>query len=80
VGTYDPMPNAFNQKMVSFNYERIRFWIGKGAFISDPVAELLGLAGFLPIHPRSYMAAWRARAEERKNAEKNETETAEKSN
>lgn len=82
VGTYDPMPNEKNEKLVTFNFERIRHWIGKGAHISDPVAELLGtcgiiygflhlivisiillgLSGFYPIHPRTYMSAWRNRA------------------
>ncbi|XP_049543069.1 probable 28S ribosomal protein S16, mitochondrial [Anopheles darlingi] len=61
VGTYDPIPNEHNEQLVSFNYERIRHWIGSGAHISQPVAELLGIAGLLPIHPRTYMTAWRNR-------------------
>ncbi|KAJ6643219.1 putative 28S ribosomal protein S16, mitochondrial [Pseudolycoriella hygida] len=61
VGTYDPMPNEHDEKLLSFNFERIRFWIGKGAHISQPVAELLGISGFYPIHPRTYMNAWRNR-------------------
>jgi ribosomal protein S16 len=49
VGTYDPMPNQDNQKLVSFNYERIRHWLGRGAHLSDPVAELLGIMSiFIP--------------------------------
>lgn len=42
VGTYDPMPNEHNEKLVTFNFERIRHWIGRGAHISTPVAEILG--------------------------------------
>uniref|UniRef100_A0A182XCP9 Small ribosomal subunit protein bS16m n=1 Tax=Anopheles quadriannulatus TaxID=34691 RepID=A0A182XCP9_ANOQN len=61
VGTYDPIPNEHNEQLVSFNYERIRHWIGSGAHISKPVAELLGIAGLLPVHPRTYMTAWRNR-------------------
>jgi small subunit ribosomal protein S16 len=61
VGTYDPIPNKFNQQMVSLNYERIRHWLGNGAHMSKPVAELIGLSGFLPIYPKTYMDAWRAR-------------------
>ena len=61
VGTYDPIPNVHNEKLVSFNFERIQYWIAKGAQVSRPAAELLGLAGFLPIHPRMYMKAWRNR-------------------
>jgi small subunit ribosomal protein S16 len=55
--------------MVSLNYERIRHWIGKGAHISKPAAELLGIAGFLPIYPKTYMNAWRNRAKAEKEAE-----------
>lgn len=29
--------------MVALNYERIQYWMAKGANLSDPVAELLGL-------------------------------------
>lgn len=35
--------------------------MAKGAQLSKPVAELLGLVGFLPVHPRSYLRAWRNR-------------------
>lgn len=69
VGTYDPMPNKFDQIMVSLNYERIRHWIGSGAHVSKPVAELLGIAGFYPIYPKTYMNAWRNRARAEKEAE-----------
>lgn len=61
VGTYDPIPNQFNQQMVSLNYERIRHWMGSGAHLSKPVAELLGISGFLPVYPKTYMDAWRNR-------------------
>ncbi|XP_067631504.1 small ribosomal subunit protein bS16m [Eurosta solidaginis] len=71
VGTYDPMPNQRNERLVSFNFERIRYWLGHGAHMSTPAAELLGLAGFLPIHPRTYMTAWRNR---QRNTKKKEDE------
>lgn len=93
VGSYDPLPNENNEKLVAFNLERIRHWIGNGADISTPVAQLLGstnflnvsvfwftvtftgLAGFLPIHPTSYIAAWRnRRAAEEEAAKKREQE------
>lgn len=69
------MPNKYDQLMVSLNYERIRHWIGSGAHITKPVAQLLGIAGFLPIYPKTYMNAWRnrARAEQEEEAKKNET-------
>ncbi|XP_059614655.1 small ribosomal subunit protein bS16m [Phlebotomus argentipes] len=78
VGTYDPLPNQYNQQLVSMNVERIRHWIGSGSHLSTPVAELLGLSGLLPIHPRAYITAWRnrkalAKAEEEKKAQENNT-------
>ncbi|XP_074042413.1 mitochondrial ribosomal protein S16 [Leptinotarsa decemlineata] len=61
LGTHDPLPNENNEKLTSLNLERIRHWIGNGAYVSKPVEELLGLAGFFPIHPNSFMNAWRNR-------------------
>lgn len=42
VGSYDPLPNKYNEKLVSLNFERIRHWLANGAEVSTPVAELLG--------------------------------------
>lgn len=78
LGSYDPLPNEHNEKLVALNYERLRYWIGMGAVTSKPVEQLLGIknfvmnyvsfvmiiigiAGFYPIHPTSYMTAWRNR-------------------
>lgn len=58
------MPNERNEIYLAFNFERIRYWLGQGADISTPVAEILGDAGFLPIHPRRYMTSWRNRVKE----------------
>lgn len=77
LGTFDPMVNQHNEKLVAFNYERVMFWLGQGNVnISPPVEELFGLAGFLPIHPRTYIRAWRAR----KTNEENEKKAKEESN
>jgi len=73
VGTYDEMPNKFNQKMVSLNYERIRHWLGAGAHLSRPVAELLGISGLLPVYPRTYMTAWKNRRAQREKAAQQES-------
>ncbi|XP_068624218.1 small ribosomal subunit protein bS16m isoform X2 [Battus philenor] len=70
LGSYDPMANFNNEKLVALNLERIKFWLGQGAHVTTPVAELLGLSGFFPIHPRSYMTAWRNRRKEREDLEK----------
>lgn len=43
LGTYDPLPNIYNEKLVSFNFDRIKHWIGCGAHPTKPVAKLLGV-------------------------------------
>ncbi|KAJ8975202.1 hypothetical protein NQ317_000200 [Molorchus minor] len=48
LGTYDPLPNQWNEKLISLNYERVRYWIGNGAHLSNPVEQLLGLAESFP--------------------------------
>ena len=57
------MPNERNEKLVALNLERIQHWIGQGAPLSKPVAQLLGLSGFLPNHYTTIIEAWRNRAE-----------------
>lgn len=61
VGSFDPLPNEHNEKLVALNFERLQFWIGNGADMSKPVAQLLGLSGFYPLHPTSYITAWKNR-------------------
>lgn len=80
VGSYDPLVNQHNERLISLNFERIRFWIGNGAHISTPVGELLGIAGFLPIHPRTYMTAWRNREAAAKKATEEAVEKGEAQN
>lgn len=63
LGTYDPMPNIYNEKLVSFNYDRIKYWYGCGAHPTKPVAKLLGLAGFFPLHPMTVTEAERRSAQ-----------------
>ncbi|XP_054278549.1 probable 28S ribosomal protein S16, mitochondrial [Macrosteles quadrilineatus] len=72
VGSYDPLPNEKNEKLVAINFERVSYWIGQGVGVSRPVSELFGIAGLFPIHPRTYMTAWRNRkaAVEKDAAEK----------
>lgn len=43
LGTYDPMENHYGEKLVSFNLERIKYWMAKKARLTSPVAELLGM-------------------------------------
>lgn len=42
LGTYDPLGNQYNERLVALNFERVRHWLGRGADTSYPVAELLG--------------------------------------
>ncbi|CAI9595706.1 unnamed protein product [Staurois parvus] len=69
LGTYDPLPNVHNEKLVSLNVERIKYWMASGAHITKPVAKLLGLAGFLPLHPMTITAAERLRRAKEETAE-----------
>ncbi|TSU50006.1 28S ribosomal protein S16, mitochondrial [Bagarius yarrelli] len=59
LGSYDPLPNIYNEKLISFNYDRIKYWLGCGAHPTKPVAKLLGLAGFFPLHPMTVTEAER---------------------
>uniref|UniRef100_A0A3B5LFN5 Small ribosomal subunit protein bS16m n=1 Tax=Xiphophorus couchianus TaxID=32473 RepID=A0A3B5LFN5_9TELE len=63
LGSFDPLPNIYNEKLVSFNFDRIKYWIGCGAHTSKPVAKLLGLSGFFPLHPMTVTEAERRRAQ-----------------
>uniref|UniRef100_A0A1I7ZFN0 Small ribosomal subunit protein bS16m n=1 Tax=Steinernema glaseri TaxID=37863 RepID=A0A1I7ZFN0_9BILA len=58
IGTFDPLPNTRNEKLVALNYGRLKYWIGeRNAHISVPVLELLGLSGLFPIHPKTFIRA-----------------------
>ncbi|CAL8068934.1 unnamed protein product [Calicophoron daubneyi] len=70
VGSWDPFPNKVNgEQLVALNLNRIAYWLAIGAEPSTKVAELLGLAGFLPVHPRCYLFAHRIRLATRKYLE-----------
>ncbi|CAJ0585599.1 unnamed protein product, partial [Mesorhabditis spiculigera] len=58
VGSFDPLPNKNNEKLVALNIGRIKYWIGeRNAHISVPVLEVLGLSGLFPIHPKTFIRA-----------------------
>lgn len=62
VGSWDPFPNReHGEQLVGLNVERILYWIGQGAEPTKRAAEILGLAGILPIHPHSLLIAHRTR-------------------
>ncbi|XP_069804326.1 small ribosomal subunit protein bS16m [Dendropsophus ebraccatus] len=68
LGTYDPLPNVYNEKLVSLNIDGIKYWIACGAHVTKPVAKLLGLAGFFPLHPMTITGAERLRKAKEKAA------------
>ncbi|XP_058711025.1 small ribosomal subunit protein bS16m [Poecile atricapillus] len=61
LGCLDPLPNAHGEKVAGLNLERLRYWLGCGAQLSRPAEKLLGLAGFLPLHPMTVTGAERLR-------------------
>ncbi|NWZ23051.1 RT16 protein, partial [Asarcornis scutulata] len=65
LGCLDPLPNARGEKVAGLNLERLRHWLGCGAQLSRPAEKLLGLAGFLPLHPMTVTGAERLRRRER---------------
>ena len=52
LGTYDPKLPKDHQGRVVLNGERIKYWISKGAQVSDRVAIFLGKAGLAPMPER----------------------------
>ena len=42
-------------------FDRIKYWLGAGARPNESVGKLLGLCGFYPVHPMSYIIAKRNR-------------------
>ena len=42
LGTYDPMPNIHNEKLVALNLDRLQHYIMRRADITKPVEKLLG--------------------------------------
>lgn len=52
LGTYNPMLPREHADRVKLNGERIKYWIGNGAQVSDRVAIFLGKAGIAPMPER----------------------------
>ncbi len=50
LGSFDPIPNENNEKMVGLNFKRLRWWIGAGAEITKPVQQLLGMYMLINIY------------------------------
>lgn len=61
LGSYDPLPNKDNEILVALNINRIREHLSRKVKVTGLAAEFLGLAGLLPVHPHSYLKAYRNR-------------------
>lgn len=49
LGTYNPLLAKDDAGRVSFNEERVKYWLGQGAIASDRVAIFFGKAGVTPM-------------------------------
>jgi small subunit ribosomal protein S16 len=52
LGTYNPMLPRTAENRVTLNAERIKYWLSKGAQMSDRVAMFIGRAGITPMPER----------------------------
>ena len=52
LGSYDPLLKGEDPRRVVLNEERIRYWIGQGAQVSDRVHRFLHRAGIVEQAPR----------------------------
>lgn len=42
IGSFDPMLNEHNEKLIALNFERIQWWLGEGVEISKSAGYILG--------------------------------------
>ena len=42
VGSIDPMSNCDNERLIAINFDRVKYWMSKGAGLSPEVGKLLG--------------------------------------
>ena len=71
LGTYDPKLPRDHADRVKLNAERIKFWISKGAQLSDRVEIFAGRAGIVPMPARKnnpQKAVAKAKMTDRKKA------------
>ena len=53
LGTYNPMLPKDSEDRVKMNMERVKYWLGEGAQVTDRVSRMLEAAGELPKKDRS---------------------------
>ena len=69
LGTYNPILKAEDPQRVTLEEERIRYWLGQGAQVSDRVHRFLFKAGILEKAPAQKGAGKRAQEIARQKAE-----------
>ena len=69
LGSYNPLLKGEDANRVVLDEERIRYWLGQGAQVSDRVARFLDKAGILPGAGRHRGTGKRAAALAAKKAE-----------
>ncbi|CAG2182358.1 unnamed protein product [Oppiella nova] len=78
IGNVDPVPNHNNEIIACVDLKRLAYWTGKGVKFSGGAQSVLGLAGWFPIPPKTYMRALGSREKERQGMDtKASDETAE---
>ena len=53
LGTYNPMLPKDSEERVKMNMERVKYWLGEGAQVTDRVSRMLEAAGELPKKDRA---------------------------
>lgn len=61
IGSIDPMPNEHGELVMACDLNKLCYYLGKGATPSRLLYHYLSLVGFLPIHPKVFINAWRER-------------------
>lgn len=69
LGTYNPLLPSDSPERVTLNEERIRYWLGHGAQVSDRVHRFLHKAGLIEQAPRQQGTGKRAEEIAKKKAE-----------
>ena len=69
LGSYDPLLNSEDPRRVVLKEERIRYWIGQGAQVSDRVHRFLHRAGIMEQAPRHKGTGKKAEELAKKRAE-----------
>ena len=53
LGTYNPLLQKDSEERVKMNLERIQYWLGEGAQVTDRVSRMLEAAGVVPKKDRN---------------------------